>query len=62
MVAAAAKHNAELLVKSLYLEMGRDEERERIIKLLEENMPHSLDHYLPCWQCQIVALIKGENK
>ena len=37
-------------------------ERDRIIALLEANVPHSLDHYLPCWQCQIIELINGENK
>ena len=52
-------------LKAEWFEFGREsgikEERERIIKLLEDNNKHSLDHYFPCWLCSAIALIKGEK-
>ena len=50
---------------------ARDAERERIIKLLEAEMEHALgddgrclytNHYREVCNCDMIALIKGENK
>ena len=43
------------------IDLGAKQEQERIIKLLTDNNEHSLDHYLPCWLCSAIALIKGEK-
>ena len=50
---------------------GQKAERERIIKLLETEMEHALgddgkclyvNHYREVCNCDLIALIKGENK
>lgn len=53
-------------------EMSAEDERERIIKLLEEHIPNSSDHDFVGCECEwptnnwyndhLIALIKGENK
>ncbi len=51
-------------------EIGRHHEKERIIKLLDESAQHDVTsgtvatgHLdLECSACQLIALIKGENK
>ena len=57
-------------VREFYREQGRAEERERIIKLLEAEMEYALgddakciysNHYREVCNCEVIALIKGEN-
>jgi len=63
-----AKHREGILQG---VEMGIVQERERIIKLLETDMEHAFDengkclyekHYREVCNCDLIALIKGENK
>lgn len=50
-------------VREYYCRQGEKRERERIIKLLENDQckPTERFHFAPC-ACKYIALIKGENK
>ena len=58
-------------VREHYRQQGRQEEQERIIKLIEADMEHAFgddgecvytNHHREVCNCDIIALIKGENK
>lgn len=59
----------ENLARDLYRQQGADTERQRIIALLEADMGNIKDgkcimtnHYPESCHCEIIALIKGEQK
>lgn len=55
-------HTADLATRYRYREEGREFERERIIKLLEENSDCQNQCYYGDCCCKAIALIKGEQK
>jgi hypothetical protein len=64
-IAAAKAHQAIMDMAGAFRESGREDERERIIALLNrECFCDLINPYreMSCDACEYVALIKGENK
>lgn len=54
-----------LRIRNENYEAGCKDTENRIIKLLENPLHHNIrfpDEHINCYTCELIALIKGENK